>query len=140
VRSIVYTAEHGLIASAGDDQLVNVWDARTGRLLRRLAAHGSRVCAVALSPDGRVLASGDANGDVKLWDVESGTELASLYGHTNMVFSLDFDPTGDLLASGAADASVRLWNLRHFDRHMAGNIEYQRSKRSTPVPGLPHSH
>lgn len=132
VRSIVYSPGHGLIASAGDDQLVNVSDARTGRLLRRLAAHGSRVCAVALSPDGRLLASGDANGDVKLWDVESGAELASLYGHTNMVFSLDFDPSGDRLASGAADASVRLWNLRHFDRHMAGNLDYQRALRRSP--------
>jgi WD40 repeat protein len=103
-------------------------------LLQRLAAHGARVCAVALSPDGQLLASGDANGDVKLWDIGSGTELASLYGHTNMVFSLEFDPTGNRLASGAADGTARVWDLRHFDRHMAGNIAYQQLKRCSIDP------
>src|SRR5262249_41886854 len=58
---------------------VRLWDARTGRLLRRLGDPAEQVMAVALSPDGRRVAGGGGNpggsGVVRLWDTATGMEV-----------------------------------------------------------------
>ncbi|WP_330348241.1 TIR domain-containing protein [Streptomyces sp. NBC_00582] len=58
-----------LLATAGDDRTVRLWDAHTGRETAALSGHTGRVLAVAFSPDGSLLASGGEDGTVRLWDV-----------------------------------------------------------------------
>jgi WD40 repeat protein len=66
---------------------------------------------VALSPDGRTLASGGDDGTVKLWDLATGRNIAILKGHQGKVGPLCFSPDGKLLASGSEDRSVSVWDL-----------------------------
>src|SRR6267142_1783897 len=68
------------------------------------------ILAIALSPDGRTLASGDGNGNIKLSDVASGRELRTLVGKRNLVNSLAFSPDGKTVATGCADKTVKLWD------------------------------
>src|SRR5439155_21737032 len=73
---------------------VRLWDARTGRLLRRLGDPAEQVMAVALSPDGRRVASGGASargsGFVRLWDTAIGMAVWSSYDHTAQVLAIAF--------------------------------------------------
>jgi RNA polymerase sigma factor (sigma-70 family) len=66
--------------------------------------------AVALSPDGMVLASGSNDGSVKVWDTATGMEKFSLSGHTIFIYSVAFSPDGKTLASGSNDKTVILWD------------------------------
>jgi WD40 repeat protein len=66
---------------------------------------------LALSPDGRLAASGDKSGNVMLFDVATGKALTTLRGHRGWVLSVAFSPDSKLLYSGAEDGTVRVWDL-----------------------------
>src|SRR5216683_3226258 len=70
----------------------------------------SGISAIAYSPDGRILATGEANW-IRLWDVAKGRELRRLEKIPFGVYSLAFSPDGRWLASGGFDRIVRLWEV-----------------------------
>jgi WD40 repeat protein/serine/threonine protein kinase len=73
-----------------------------------------QVRSVALSPDGRTLATGSYNGPVRLWDL-GGPEPVGVHpldGHVpRAVAAVRFSPDGTLLASASQDFSARVWDL-----------------------------
>lgn len=91
---------------------VRLWDARTGRMLRRLGDPAEQVMAVALSPDRRYVAAGcgieRGEGAVHVWDVATGALRWSTKDHAREVLAVAFAPDGSLLATAAADGEVKL--------------------------------
>jgi WD40 repeat protein/tetratricopeptide (TPR) repeat protein len=87
-----------------------VWDAATGRPVSPLLPHSSYVLALAFSPDGKVLATGDYGGAVHLWDVGTGTMIGKPFEVGSEVFSMAFSPDGRLLAAGTPHQAM-LWEL-----------------------------
>jgi WD40 repeat protein/uncharacterized caspase-like protein len=73
--------------------------------------HSDAVTAIALSPDGRTLASASDDKTIKLWNTESGRELRTLTGHSDRVWSVAFSPNGKTLASGDMSNTIKLWNI-----------------------------
>ncbi|MBD2434074.1 MULTISPECIES: NB-ARC domain-containing protein [Fischerella] len=69
------------------------------------------IMSVAFSPDGKLLAAGDSNGEIHLWQVADGKQLLILRGHANWVVSLAFSPDSRTLASGSSDCTVKLWDV-----------------------------
>src|SRR5260221_10838907 len=75
--------------------------------------HRGAINATALSPDGKLLATGGLDGTVRLWDTETGKLVRALIGHDSYVYGLAFSPDGTTLASaGSFDGTVRLWYVR----------------------------
>jgi hypothetical protein len=72
----------------------------------------SGVLSVAFSPDGKLLATGDTDGETRLWQVADGKQLFTFKEHTGWVFSVAWSPDGQTLASGSEDQTVRLWDVR----------------------------
>jgi predicted NACHT family NTPase len=68
------------------------------------------VFAVAFSPNGKTLATGDSDGVIRCWDVASGKELLTCKGHSDLVRSVAFSPDGQTLASGSNDRTIKLWD------------------------------
>ena len=69
------------------------------------------VASLALTPDGKCLATADFDGNIHLWQVRQGKQLLTFQGHTNWVTSVSFSPDGQTLVSGSYDTTVKLWDV-----------------------------
>ncbi len=99
-------------------ELIRLSDPATGRPVGRPAAHhaGWVIRAVALSPDGRLLATGShphavPTGELRLWDAMTGRLLLPPIPHTNYVSAIAFQPGGQLVAAGDFNGLVRIWDV-----------------------------
>jgi WD40 repeat protein len=86
---------------------VKLWDPATWTALRTLRFSG-RGYALAVRPDGQVVAAGCADGKVRFWDPARGVEqpALSLPASDKGVFSVAYSPEGRYLATGNSDGTV----------------------------------
>ncbi|MFO0889428.1 MAG: WD40 repeat domain-containing protein [Isosphaeraceae bacterium] len=90
---------------------LKVWNVATGRLLRDVPGHTDVIGAVAISPDGRRLATGGDDRLIKLWDTATFDEIFTLRGHQSGVIALAFSPDGRRLVSGSIDHTAKVWDI-----------------------------
>lgn len=75
------------------------------------AVVGARVLDVALSPDGRWLATAAADGALKLWNTATLAAVRSLAGPTRAVWVVAFSPDGESPATASSDGTARVWDV-----------------------------
>jgi eukaryotic-like serine/threonine-protein kinase len=111
-----------LIASAGQDQTVQVWEAASGGApVLIYKGHSDRVNSVSWSSNGRLLASGSDDKSVQVWQVESGDRAFTFLGHTAGVLCVGWQPNGTSVSSGSWDGTLRDWaTVQHGNHFNAG--------------------
>ena len=107
---MAFSPDGQTLASGGLDNIVRIWDVRTGKVLHRLTEHQHWVNSVAFSPDGQTLASGAMDNTVYLWDVRTG-RVRDTFNYGDWVDSVAFSPDGKMLAIGGSYGSIRLWDV-----------------------------
>ncbi len=100
-----------LLASAGDDNTVRIWDLKTFANKFTFTGHTNHVFGLKLvSPN--QLASVSKDDMIKIWNITSGALIQSLTGHTGEIrYSIDMLNDGKTLVSGSYDLSIKLWNV-----------------------------
>jgi WD40 repeat protein len=111
IHDVAFSPDGKTLATCGYDRLIVLWDADSGRELRRLKEHSDSVYGVAFRPDGKWLASAAADRAVKVWDVATGKLLYTLGEATDCVYAVAWSPDGQHLAAGGVDKSIRVWEV-----------------------------
>lgn len=114
-RDTLYDAELSpdgkLLATAGYDAKIGLWDTATGKRLRGIEVHNGAVYDLAFSPDGTVLASASGDFTVKLWRVADGVRLDTLNQPQGEQFAVAFSPDGKFIFAAGADNRVRMYRF-----------------------------
>ena len=72
--------------------------------------HPGKVLAVAFSPNGRIVATGCADGKARLWDCRTEQLLCAPLEHRGEVLAVAFSRDGETVLTGSADGTARLWH------------------------------
>nr|MBK7063829.1 hypothetical protein [Deltaproteobacteria bacterium] len=145
VRSALFDASGAVLYTASNDGTARAWDVATGAWRFTVGAaepqpepplapdatvpppNPQGVRSVALSPDGRTLATSSEDGAVALWDASTGASQGSLDGHQGRVREVIFSRDGASALTFGFDGNLRLWDL---------GARRERSRISTGVPVL----
>jgi WD40 repeat protein len=112
VSGVAFSSDSRILASAGYDMTVRLWDVLGGEALYSLRGHTNAVRWVDFSYDGFLLASASKDGTLRLWDATSGELLHVLRGHKGGVWSGVFFRNSEWLASGADDGQIGYWDVQ----------------------------
>lgn len=114
-RDILFDAEFSpdgaILATAGYDRDIHLWDFNSGKLLRSMTAHNGAVYDLAFSPDGSVLASASGDGTCKVWQVATGARLDTLNQPEAEQYRVAFTPDSNHIVAAGADNRIRLWRF-----------------------------
>jgi WD40 repeat protein len=119
VWAVVYSPDMTLIATGGQggtwsgepDYPIQIWDAKTGKLVTTLKGHTGEVRCLAWTKDGKILISGSYDKSIRTWNTTKWEQIAILVEHTNYVVAIAISPNDRILASASKDQTTRLWNL-----------------------------
>lgn len=99
-----------VMASSGADMKIVLWQVATGKVLHKMDTK-SLVRCLAMSPDGKTLASAGDEPEIQLWDVDSAKAAKELKGHKDWVLCLTFSADGKQLLSGGYEGEAILWDV-----------------------------
>lgn len=93
------------------DQAIKIWNLHTGQLIRQVDHNSAPVESVVISPNGRLFASGNLDGEIDVWDLATGKLIRHLSGHTDWVRCVAISPDSQTLVSGSNDGKIKVWDL-----------------------------
>lgn len=113
IHAAVFSPDGKLIATAGNDSVVKIWEASSRRQLFILDGASGTVWALAFSPGGEIIAAGGDDGVVHLWNVKDGSRAGELKGPHGTIRALLFKPGAGpaTLFSAGEDSTIRIWDI-----------------------------
>lgn len=108
IFALAFSPDAQMLAAAGTDELIYLYDARSGRRQRVISGPaGTYFHSLAFSPNGTFLAAGGPDRTIRYWDIATGRAGETMVGHTGTVQYIRF--LGDSLFSVSDDRTVRVW-------------------------------
>ena len=118
VTGAVFTPDGRTLITSSDDETVRFWNVADGKQIRSLAGIEYPVQAVAISANGKLLAtaSGDENrvtkpGVVQVWETASGKPLLRFADHKRTATDVAFSPDGKRLLSTSTDQTINVYDM-----------------------------
>lgn len=111
VQRLVFNPQSTLLASAGTNTIINLWDCTSGKLRKTLRDHYEALTALRFSPEGHQLISYGGDRQIMRWQVDKNQPLEVRSLATVKAYPADFSPDIGLLALWGEDGAVHLFSL-----------------------------
>jgi WD40 repeat protein len=108
VNCLAWTAK--TLISGSDDESIRTWNTTTWQQIAVLMGHTGYVFSIAISPNGRILASASGDMTARLWNLEIN-QLVGLLEHGYQVWPTSFSTDGKLLATGCVSGNAYTWDI-----------------------------
>lgn len=129
VNCVAYSHNGKYIASAGDDQIIYIWNAETNELVGNpLIGHTGPIISISFSPDDKKIISAGYLFDfsVRIWDVKSrkqlGKSIIPIYGSKKKV---SFSSDGKKIIVGTESGDICIYSVKKrklLKRHVCGSF------------------
>ncbi|CAG8459255.1 6982_t:CDS:10 [Ambispora leptoticha] len=110
------------VAVGGEDIKVHLYQFGEEKLVeqKQLSSNRSAITALAYSPDGTLLASGDSSGKIYVYNTKTGEVKISNWGsHTARIYSIAWSPDGLHVVSGSLDTNIYVWSVEKPTKNIA---------------------
>ncbi|KIK36664.1 hypothetical protein CY34DRAFT_499139 [Suillus luteus UH-Slu-Lm8-n1] len=114
VRGVVHLPGGQRIITCSLDGSLRLWDLESSAQIGkdwRVGTFHVKLRSIALSPNGKIVASGGDDGKVRLWNVKMRKVVAKSRGRAGIVSALCWSADGERLASGSWDGTARIWDI-----------------------------
>jgi WD40 repeat protein len=108
-NDVQFSSDGRLVATAGYDSQVCVWELATGRQLARLTHPAEKTYTALFSPDDKLLLTACRDGMARLWDWRAGRLVCPPFEHEHQVSAVAFTPDGRHVLSASADGILKAW-------------------------------
>ena len=121
---LAFSPDGQAIVTWGTADFARIWDFKPSggqvfegpiatRTPRIELAHLGRVLDLRFSPDGKMMATSEWDGQrLQVWDYASGKRLGKPMKHPDWVMGIRFSPDGEQIVSACRDGAVRIWDWR----------------------------
>ncbi|KAK4585752.1 hypothetical protein RGQ29_023105 [Quercus rubra] len=111
-----FSSDGKLLASAGHDKKVVLWNMETLQTESTPEEHGMIITDVRFRPNSTQLATSSFDTTVRIWDAAKPSYVSQPFtGHASHVMSLDFSPkNNEILCSCDANSEIRFWNINQY--------------------------
>jgi WD40 repeat protein len=117
IKTLAYSSHLNILASAGTDSNINLWNLQTNTNEQIATEHGNTIRSLAFSHDSQFIASASFDKTAKIWELGTKTLTHELKGHTDALYDVSFSPDDTMLATSSADGTIRLWSVATGDSY-----------------------
>ena len=112
VSSIAYHPTKKRLTSGSWNNMINEWEAFTGRRLQTFEGYTNQVTSLVLSSDNQFLYSGASDNSIRKWDTATGICVQTFDEHSDTITSISLSKNNQFILSSSEDGTLKIWSVR----------------------------
>lgn len=113
ISQIKYSPDGQLIATAGWDKTIKLWNSQTGELVNTLPGHQAAINTLVFSPDNQTIIAGTEDNNIYIWNIQNKPKIVKkIAAHDDSIKAITISNDNQIIASAGYDNQIKLWTIQ----------------------------